>query len=542
MEAGRTKNSVRNITTGILLKVVSLLLPFVVRTIIIKKLGMDYLGLNSLFTSILSVLSLSELGFSTSVAFALYKPLQNEEIDKVCCLLNLLRKIYYIVGSVVLLAGLAVMPFLPKLISGTYPSDVNIYILYLVYLFNTVVSYFLFSYKSVLLSASQRSDIENNISLVSALFLHIAQAVVLLLFSNYYIYIAFLPVSTLAINIIREITTRKKFPQYVAKGSLEKCEKKAVYSKIKALIGHRLSGTIVGSTDSLFISAFLGLTPLAQYNNYYYIVSSCLAFNAIFLSSITASIGNMVAFDSKEKNYRVFLNLTYLNVWLVGWMSITLMTLYQPFMRLWVGEEDMLPTLTALLLTIYFYSWRFKDILVTFKDASGMWNIDFWKPYVVSILNILLDWLLVYYFGVDGVIIATILSVPLVSLPWETQAFFKAYFKLSPKNYYLRLLVYTIILIAVGCLTYWVCSFIPSGEDTYGWFVLKAVVCFVLPNAIIIPLSLKTTEFKWVLSMMKKVLNRGNGKKTMSETVSQGAQIGQPEKPDQSDENSRGGH
>lgn len=502
----RTKNSARNIATGLLLRIICLLIPFIIRTIIIKKLGLDYLGLNSLFASILQVLSLSELGFSTSIAFSMYKPIQENNIPLVCALLKFLRKIYLIVGCVILGAGLLLMPFLRYLINGDYPADINLYILYSIYLFNTVISYFLFSHKSVLLAASQRSDIENNITIFSFIGMYILQIIVLLLFANYYIYIIFLPISTLAINIIREIICNKKYPQYKSIGELSKEKKKEINAHVRSFVGHRLSLTIVSSTDSIFISAFLGLSILAIYQNYYFIVSSLIAFISILYTSITASVGNSLVTDTADKNYNDFKKLTFLNVWIVGWMSICFICLAQHFMILWVGEENLLPLLSVVLMLIYFYTWKFKDMLCVYKDAAGLWKIDFWKPYVVSVLNMILDFVLVYYYGVNGALIATIVSVPIVSLPWETNTFFKAYFKRSPLKYYLRLLIYSIAVLCVGILTYFVCYLLPG--DGYLWFGLKLVICLGLPNTLFLLMSFWMPEFKWVWHKTLSIFRR----------------------------------
>ena len=173
MEESRTKNSARNIASGLFLKLFVIIMPFIVRTVIIKEIGMEYLGLNSLFTSILQVLSLSELGFSLAISFCLYKPIELKNTPLVCALINYLKRVYYVIGFIILVIGLILLPFLPYLISGDYPSDINIYILYLIFLFNSVISYFLFSYYSVILSASQRNDIENNINLVFSTFMYI---------------------------------------------------------------------------------------------------------------------------------------------------------------------------------------------------------------------------------------------------------------------------------------------------------------------------------------------------------------------------------
>lgn len=510
MSDSRTKNSLRNSITGFINKVFNLLIPFFIRTIIIKVIGVDYLGLSSLYSSILQVLSLSELGFSISIAFSLYKPIAENDTETICALLNFLKKIYRVVGLIILAVGAALMPALPYLIEGTYPADINLYILYSIYLINTSVSYFLFSYKSVLLAACQRTDIENNILTATNLVLYALQIAALMLFKNYYLYVILIPILTVCTNIIREIVTRKKFPDYFCKGNIDKETRKEIFKNIKALVGHRLSNVVVSSTDNIFISAFLGLASVAVYNNYYYVVNAVTGFILIFFSSLTASIGNKIVTADRDTNYRDFNRLTFINVWMVGWMSICLLCLYQHFMLLWVGEELMLPFITVILFTVYFYSWRFKDMLATYKDAAGMWNIDFWKPYVVSILNIILDFVLVNFLGINGVILATILSVPLVSLPWETQTFFKAYFKRSPLKYYLKMLIYTLVIVATAFVTCIICNLLPFVG--YGWFALKFLICLVLPNLIFVCASFWTQEFKWVLQKVLCIFKRKKDK------------------------------
>ena len=506
MSNDRTHKSAKNTITGLIFRLVALLAPFIVRTIIIKKLGVDYLGINSLFSSILQVLSLAELGFSTSIAFALYKPIEEGDTPKIRQFLNLLRKIYLIIGGVILVVGAAITPVVPYLISGTYPSDINIYIIYLIYLFNTAISYFMWSYKSVIFVAGQRSDIENVIQTIGYLFMYVCQIVALLVFPNYYVYIIFMPISMIAINIIRAVYAKKKYPDYFAKGDLSKEERKGVFKNIGALFGHRLSYTVVASTDSIFISAFLGLGPLALYQNYYFIISALIAIISVFYSSITASVGNSLIYDSVEKNYSDFKKLTFLNVWAVGWMSICYVVLCQHFMRIWVGDEHMLPLYIPLLFGLYFYLWKFKDILTVYKDGKGMWKQDLWKPYVVSILNIGLDFLLVYYLGMIGVIIATIFCVFVISFPWETHVFFKGYFDRKPFEYYLRLFIYTLVIGAVGVGTYFLCTLIP--EEGFGFFIAKIGICIALPNFIFILISFKTPEFKWCLEKFLSLIKK----------------------------------
>ena len=212
MKLERTKNATRNVAWGIIEKIVTLVLGFATRTVLIYALGTEYLGLNSLFTSILSVLSISELGFGTAIAFSMYRPIAEDDNETLCALLNVYRKIYRVVGSIILIVGLAIIPFLPRLISGTYPADVNLYVLYFIYLFNTVISYFMYAYKAVLFSAHQRNDLTSKRSAVIQSVGNILRIVLLLLFKNYYIYALVLPLITLVTNLANAYLATKMFP------------------------------------------------------------------------------------------------------------------------------------------------------------------------------------------------------------------------------------------------------------------------------------------------------------------------------------------
>lgn len=503
MSADRTKNTVKNTVTGLVFKIIGLVMPFIVRTVMIKKLGMDYLGLNSLFSSILQVLSLTELGFSSAIVFAMYKPIADGHTERICVILKLLRNAYYIIGAVILVIGLAIIPAIPYLISGDYPNDINLYILYGIYLFNTVISYSFFAYKGLLLTAHQKSSVENNIFSIVNLLMYVAQIALLYVYPNYYVYIICLPISTLVINLVRLIVVNKMYPDYKCRGAIDSELRKSVFRNIGALIGHRLSYIVVFSLNNIIISMTSGLETLAVYNNYYYILNALIGIISVFHSSATASIGNSIVVDSVEKNYNDFNKLTFINVWIVGWMSICLLCLYQHFMRIWVGDEYMFPTWVMILFVVLFYLWKFKDILPTYKDATGMWKADFWKPYTVVIVSLVTSIALTKFIGVGGTLIAMILGVFFVSFPWETHVFFKLYFKKSPKAFYLRMIVYSVIVIAVGALTYLCCYFIPS--QGYGWFALKGGICLILPNLMFFLVSFKTPEFKYVVAKTKNI-------------------------------------
>ena len=507
MAENRTKNIMRSTISGVVFKVVSILLPFLIRTITIHTLGNEYVGLKSLFTSILQVLSLSELGFQTAISFSMYKPVSEGDKEKTCALLALLKKVYSIIGFVILAVGIVVTPFLTYLIEGDVPADINIYVIYLMYLFNTVISYFMFAYTSSLLSAHQRNDVENIISLFANIFMYTSQIVVLWLFKNYYVYTIFLPISTVLINIFRYIRVKKLFPDYKAEGKVDKEEAKKIYKNIGALAGHKLSGVIISSVSNIIISAFLGgLTILGIYDNYYFIVTALIQIISMVYSSLTPTIGNCIVSDSVEKNYNDFKTLTFCNVWLIGWMSICLLCLFQPFIEFYAGSDSLLPKTTMILLVLYFYLWKFKDMLSAYKDAAGMWKEDFWKPYVVTVVSLLFNIVLVKYIGINASLLSGIAGFFIVSMPWETHVFFKSYFKKSEAPYYLRMLIYTLIIAVLAVGTYFICSLITA-KGIVG-IILKGLICLTVPNIFIVLFSFKSYEFNRVFSKVKSILKR----------------------------------
>ncbi len=502
----RTKKSMENIVFGMINRIVLMLFPFIIKTILIKELGAEYLGLNNLFTSILQVLSLSELGVGSAMVFSMYKPMAEKDTETLCALLNVYRKFYCIIGGVILLLGILIMPFLPYLISGSYPSDINIYLLYFIYLINTVLSYFLFAYKKSLLEASQQNSYESRINTVASIIMFIFQIAVLFLTKNYYIYIIILPLSTLGINIFRNIIVNKKFPDIVCKGSMSKDFMKTIYKKMGALIGHRIGTTIITSADSIVISAFLGLHVLAVYGNYYYILSSIIAFVTIFYTATTASIGNSLVTSNEEKNFRDFKTFTFLNNWIVGWCTVCLVCLYQPFMKIWMGEEMMFPFHMVILLAVYFYSWLSRRIGLTYKDAAGLWEDDFWKPYVGSVVNIVTNILLVKLIGIEGVVISTIVVMALIYFPWETKVLFTKMFHQGARKYCIRYYLYALVTAITAAITYFITILNPF-EGIIG-LLISAGICLIVPNVLFFAVYFNTAEFKDGIGLTKNILSR----------------------------------
>ena len=417
MKRSRTQNAKRNILSGFTYKCIILIGPFITRTAIIRILGEDYLGLNSFCTSILQVLSLAELGFGGAIVFSLYEPIAKGDADKIWALLAYFRQVYRRIGIAITLLGLAAVPFLEMLIEGEPPADVSVQFVYVVFLFNTAISYFMYAYKSAVLIAHQRSDIENSISAVVMAIGYVAQVVALAYLTDYYLYLMVLPLMTIAINILRAIVVRRQYPELEPNGTITKDERADLRRLVLSLLGHKIGGIVVGSVDTVVISAFLGLSAVAVYTNYYFVMTGVVGLTSVFYSSITAGLGNSVVTETREKNYNDFRRLLLLNAILVIILGTTLVCLYQPFMYLWVGPSLMLDSSYVFLFGLYFFITLIRYITLTYKDACGLWAPDVLKPYIEAALNLGLNILLIQHIGLYGVLISTIISLALVALP-----------------------------------------------------------------------------------------------------------------------------
>lgn len=506
----RTQNSLRNILFGIINRIISILFPFIVRTIFIKFLGEEYLGLNSLYSSVLQVLNLADLGFASAIVASMYKPIADNDTDKVCALMNLFRKIYKIIGMFILIIGLILTPFIDKLISGKAPTDINIYLLWILYLFNTVISYLFFAYKVSLINAHQRSDITEKIGAACRIIISILQIIVVVALKSLYLYVFLTVINSVVYNLWCAVECDKRYPQYKCKGELDKNTKQVITKNIAALAIQKIGNTVSTSLDSIILSAFLGLTTLAIYGNYYYIVSAIGIFVNLIYSAITASIGNSIAIETPEKNMCDFKKFFFLSNWIIGWCCVCFICLFQDFMVVWMGEDLLFGMSIVVALVMRFYFEQIRKVVLTYKDATGMWWADRWKPLVGCIVNLSLNIILVKLVGVSGVMISTVISYVLVEIPWETHVLFKIYFKCSEKNYYAEMINTTLKMVIAGVVTYYICTLVSV--DHIVALSIKFVICIVLPNAIFVLLNMKNRNFmlsmRFVFEVIKGLKNQ----------------------------------
>lgn len=507
MRIERTKNATRNIFWGLIEKVMALLLPFITRTVMIKTLGAEYLGLSSLYTSILSVLSISELGIGTAIVFSMYKPIAEDDNKVLCALLNAYRKIYHVIGTIILICGLILTPFLPQLIKGSHPADVNLYILYFIYLFDTVISYFLYAYKTALFSAYQRNDLASKRGAVISFISNVLKIIVLLTLHNYYAYVIIIPMATILTNVANAVLANKMFPGIKCEGSISQEIKGSLKKRIIGVMSFKIYNVVFASVDTIVISAFLGLTPLAIYNNYYYIQSALIGFFTIITASITAGVGNKMVTNSKDDNYEDFKNFTFANGWLCSWCAVCLLCLYQHFMKLWVGIDLVFPFSTMVLMVLYFLLPRVTSMTYTYREAAGLWWEDRFRPLIATIVNLVTNIILVRIIGMNGVIISTLICTVFINIPWGSIILFKHYFMRNSLEYFGKVIYYILITVLASVVALFICNKLP--EIGFLFLIVKGLICIVVPNLVFLAFYHKLKEYQYTKKMIFRMVKFG---------------------------------
>lgn len=507
MENSRTKNASRNIVYGWILKVIQILIPFAMRTVIIYNLGIEYLGLNSLFTSILQVLNLAELGVGSAMVYSMYKPIIENDNSRLCALLNLYKLYYRVIGIVISIIGLCLLPFIPELIAGSIPSNINIYILYLLNLASTVLSYWMFAYKSSILQAYQRSDVISKVSIITFSIQYGLQFLVLYLYRNYYYYVIVMLITQALTNVITAIMADYLYPNCRAYGKVEKSEIKSINQHIRDLFTSKVGVIIYDSADTIIISAFLGLTALAIYNNYFYILNAISGMMLVFFNSCLAGIGNSILTESKTKNMIDLNRLTFIVFWITGFCSISLLCLYQPFMKVWVGEKLLLSNAAVVLFVFYFYIRQFNSLLNLYKDASGLWRKDRFRPLICAIVNLALNILMVQYIGIYGVLLSTVLAILIIGIPWIIWNLFDSIFdKEEVGRYVNKMIFYFFVTVLVAILTYLLCNAFTI-SSAYINIIVRLLICVVLPNILFIVIFHGTNEYQYCVNLIRKMFN-----------------------------------
>lgn len=498
----RTKNVIKNSFFGIISKFLVLILEFVCRTVFIKTLGSEYLGLNGLFTNILTILSFAELGLGNAIIYNMYKPIAKKDNYRVSQLLKLYRKCYNYIALFIFCAGVLCIPFLNNLIGETPNIKENIILIYILFLIQSMTSYFL-TYRRSLISANQKEYLCSNADLVSEIIATILKLFVLFVFKNYILFLLIQISRNLIANFILFIKSKKMYPEINENDveSLPKKDTKNIFNNVKSLILYKFSSTINSGTDNIIITKMIDLATVGIVSNYSTLLSAANQILQRVMLSFTAGIGNLNAKDSVENREKVFYSLTFLVTWIYGFCGVMLAVFLNPFVNLWLGSKYLLSIPVILALVLEFYICGVQYAGYNYAITTGLFKKAKWGALISCGLNIILSILFAFKWGVFGIFLATGLS-RLCAQTWlDPYLVFKYEFKKSSKTYFIKF-IRNFILVAINLF---ICSTIFKFININNIFMLllSVILCTILCNLIFVLEFYKTWEFKDFINRLK---------------------------------------
>lgn len=506
--SSRTQKSARNIAFSIGYQMVTLLSNFLMKTILIKNLGIQYTGVSALFTDILTVLSVAELGFGTAVSYALYRPLYEKDDVQIAKLMRLFQKIYRIVFSVIVTAGIACLIFLKYIVNDVPDIKENIHIIFSFFILKTAISY-LFVYKATLMEANQEKHIVSAVGTAVCIFTTIFEAIAIAVFKSYIGYLAVMVIMVAVQNVIISLIANHRYPMLKSEygESLSLLERKEIFKNVRALAIYKISGALQRGVDSVIISAMLG-TSLVGFLSYYKMIVNNVdsIFGQVF-EAIKPSVGNLAASESGERQYAVFKKMCFLSFAIGNFIAVSLITLSNPFITLWLGRNYLLGMNVVILLAADVYIITMVRPYESFRNANALFVEGKYRPAVMVVLNIVLSIALANIWGLPGILFATVAARLLTHVWYDPLLIYRKVFH-KPFLQYIKMKALYLLTVIVNCvLVYSVCNIISISEQWID-FCLKALLCLFIPNIILIALFHNNNEFKSLSVYARELFRR----------------------------------
>ena len=511
MVESRKKNSSKNLVWALIKYTISIITAFTLRTLTLRAFGDIFSGLISLYSNIISILSITELGIGSALIYKMYKPVADGDDTKVRTLTMAYRKVYYVIAGIILTLGLIVLPFLKFLTGDVVLENGNIYFIFIFYLLNCLITYTV-GHRKALLFTMQRNWIENLAMSVSMLLIFPVQILVLNIVKDFYIYLACETAIKSIECLIIVLCSNKYYKKIMMapKEKLSKEDRRELAKNTYALAHSKIASQVFNGVDSVIISTCLGVVSVFLYSNYYLILTYLFSILNLVFTSVRASVGNYVNTKSREEIKVLFKQLNLASFLLICFCSVTLFCLYQPFMQWWgtLAENNMMLPITApLIMAVYFYVDRCREMVKCFKETNGLFWNDRFIPLIAAVINIVLSILLAHFIGIEGVILASLISVILPAIV-EVQITYKDLFKESSKAYWVDYLLKfgLCVLEAVGC--FMLCELVPLVGIAD--MIVRLIICVTVTTIVNVLVFIKTETFKGLISKfdLRRILKR----------------------------------
>lgn len=506
----RTKSVLINAITGVCGKCSNIIFQFISRTLFITILGATYLGVHGLFSQVLSVLALAELGIGNAIVFKLYKAIANEEHSRIRALMDFYGRAYRKIGFIILVAGVCCTPLVPY-IAKSEEVIPDLKLIYLLFVISSATSYF-FIYKSAFLVANQKEYIYTIIRIVFNFIQIVVQLVVLYITKSFIYYL----IAQISIDVLKNIfvswVCNRMYPflKERKKEQLERLEIRQIFRDVKALVICKVSEVMMNSTDNIIISSIVGIVESGIFSNYATIIMHINQMINTIIYALNASIGNYNAVETQENKYKMLCNMNFMINWIYGAASICLFTLISPLIRLWLNEFWVFPTAIVLIICLNFYFGGTQNIIWTFRQTMGLFVHGKYKPLISVGVNLVASIFLTRYFGIIGVLIGTLITHIGVDAWFDAWIVYKHGFNRSVKVYYLWYIKTTIGWIVAGGVTYFTASlFSGHGAVT---FLGKMFCAIMIPNLLFFIANRNTDEMQFLRTKLVGILSKLRGR------------------------------
>ena len=500
----RTKKSAINMITSLISQFIIIILGFLSRRVMVDSIGVEYLGINGLMNNILTILSLAESGIGVAMVYALYKPLADNDIPQIKALMNFYKTTYRVLAILTAIIGLSILPFLDLFIKDNTIENASI--IYLMFLFSSVCSY-LYSYKVSMNNADQNKYLATIFNTITQILVLIIKVFILYITKNYILFLSIDIGSTLIKNIIFSRMMDKRYPYLKDKDKvrLDDETRKTLYTNIKALFFGKIGYILSTSADNLVISSMISIKTVGLYSNYTTLTSSVLGFVSVFMGSISASIGNLIASESNKKVYEIYKVTSFINFWLYGFSSICLFCLSDTFIALWLGKEYIMGNEVLFLIVLNFLIGGLMAPIDSIKSAAGLYKPDRFIPIVSAIVNLILSIILVKSLGLSGVLIGTVASTLLFSFWIKPMLVYKYIFNKNVSEYFIDIFLKSVSIFICGFLCWKLGEILFSGHTVLN-LLGKLIICILIPNILIGLFMFKTKEFKYIYNIIRYIL------------------------------------
>lgn len=505
-DQSRMYNTLRNLIVGLGGRLFQYILSFINRTIFIYILPIEYLGVNGLFTNVLAMLAVAEMGVGGAFVSLLYRPLHQKDTEKLKSLMTAFKKAYMLIGLIIGVSGLALYPFLDVIIKDNNIENINL--IYLMFLAGSVTSYF-YAHKIAFLGADQKSYIATIYHQIFVFVQYVLQIIALILYHDFILYLAIQMICPFLSNLFLAGKINRLYPFLKEKGvPLDKESFADLKQKVSATVYHHFGFIVLNGTDSIVISTFLGVYYVGLYSNYLLIIGVVTAFSLLGFNAVTASVGNLATSSDSNKSFDIFQKMQFFNFFIVGFSSVCFITLFNPFINLWIGSQYLLPQNIVILIVIVFYcgGTGMQKSINIFKTTTGLFYKDRYFALVEGLLKIAASIFLVQYWGLAGVFIGSLISMLSARIWTEPYFVFRYLFNRPLSDYFAKYIKYGIATVFTTGVVYFLASFIPH----YTWigFFAMAAACIFLTIGIFMLLFFKTNEFQFFYGLTRSWIKK----------------------------------